>query len=87
MVMVAALAKKMAKPETKTVTRTIAIPKTKIVKQPVQKTTNQTATKDTDRNITKPVAPKKTVMQSTSQPISVWKPYNNAWFYAVYSSG
>jgi len=31
---VVALAKKMAKPNTKTVTRTISIPKTKIVKQP-----------------------------------------------------
>ena len=31
---VVALAKKMAKPQTKTVTRTIAVPKTKIIKQP-----------------------------------------------------
>jgi len=30
---VVALAKKMAKPETKTVTRTVAVPKTKIVTQ------------------------------------------------------
>ena len=30
---VVALAKKMTKPETKTVTRTVAVPKTKIVKQ------------------------------------------------------
>ena len=37
---VVALAKKMVKPETKTVTRTVAVPKTKIVKQePQQKTT------------------------------------------------
>ena len=37
---VAALAKKMAKPETETVTRTVAVPKTKIVKQqPHQQTT------------------------------------------------
>ena len=32
---VVALAKKMAKPDTKTVTRTISIPKTKFIKQPV----------------------------------------------------
>ena len=32
---VVALAKKMTKPDTKTVTRTISIPKTKIFKQPV----------------------------------------------------
>ena len=44
---VVALAKKMAKPETKTVTRTVAVPKTKIVKQQPprsrrhQKTPNQ----------------------------------------------
>ena len=33
---VVALAKKMAKPETKTITRTVAVPKTKIVKQEPQ---------------------------------------------------
>ena len=33
---VVALAKKMVKPETKTVTRTVAVPKTKIVKQEPQ---------------------------------------------------
>ena len=38
---VVALAKKMAKPGTKTVTRTISIPKTKDIKQPVQKTENR----------------------------------------------
>ena len=32
---IVALAKKMAKPETKTITRTISIPKTKVIKQPV----------------------------------------------------
>ena len=36
-----ALAKKMAKPETKTVTRTISIPQTKVVKQPQQQSTQQ----------------------------------------------
>jgi len=35
-----ALAKKMAKPETKTVTRTISIPQTKVVKQPQQQSPN-----------------------------------------------
>ena len=35
-VSVVALAKKMAKSDTKTVTRTIFIPKTKVIKQPVQ---------------------------------------------------
>ena len=33
---VVALAKKMAKPETKTITRTISIPQKKVVKQPQQ---------------------------------------------------
>ena len=43
---VVALAKKMAKPETKTVTRTVAVPKTKIVK------TRTTAADDTKRHRT-----------------------------------
>ena len=43
---VVALAKKMAKPETKTVTRTVAVPKTKIVRQEPQP---QKPKKDTER--------------------------------------
>ena len=51
---VVALAKKMAKPETKTVTRTVAVPKTKIVKQqsPPHKTP-----KDTERTDFAPFRP------------------------------
>ena len=51
---VVALAKKMAKPETKTVTRTVAVRKTKIVKQEPQQ---QTATKDTERTDVAPIRP------------------------------
>ena len=47
---VVALSKKMTKPDTKTVTRTIAVPKTKIVKQ-------QTVPKDTERTDFTPVRP------------------------------
>ena len=47
------LAKNMAKPETKTVTRTVAVPKTKIVKQPTQQ---QTTPKDTAADFT-PIRP------------------------------
>ena len=43
---VVALAKKTAKPETKTVTLTAAVPETKIVKQPLQR---KTVPKDTER--------------------------------------
>ena len=43
---VVALAKKMAKPEAKTVTRTISVPKTKVVKLEPQQ---QTTPKDTGR--------------------------------------
>ena len=43
---VVALAKKMTKPETKTITRTVAVPMTKIVKQ---QTPPQTIPKDTER--------------------------------------
>ena len=50
---VVALAKKMAKPETKTVRRTVAVPKTKIVKQEPQQTTH----KDTDRKYFTPIRP------------------------------
>ena len=51
---VVALAKKMAKPETKTVTRTVAVPKTKIVKQEPQQ---QTKSKDTERTDFTPIRP------------------------------
>ena len=51
---VVALAKRMAKPETKTVTRTVAVPKTKIVKQ---QTPQQTIPKDTEPTDFTPVRP------------------------------
>ena len=51
---VVALAKRMAKPETKTVTRTVAVPKTKIVKQ---QTPPQTIPKDTEPTGFTPVCP------------------------------
>ena len=51
---VVALAKKMTKPETKTVTRTVAIPKTKVVKQ---QTPPQTTPKDTERTDFTPIRP------------------------------
>ena len=51
---VVALAKKMAKPETKTVTRTVAVPRTKIVKQ---QTPLQTTPKDIERTDFTPIRP------------------------------
>ena len=51
---VVALAKRMAKPETKTVTRTVAVPKTKIVKQEPQQ---QTKHRDTERKEFTPIRP------------------------------
>ena len=51
---VVALAKKMAKPETKTVKRTVDVPKTKIVKQ---QTPPQTTPKDTERTDFAPIRP------------------------------
>ena len=51
---VVALAKKMAKPEIKTVTRSLAVPKTKIVKQEPQQ---QTAPKDIERTDFTPIRP------------------------------
>jgi len=55
---VAALARKMAKPDTKTVTRTISIPKTKVIKQPVQQP-SKSAAKDAARTAIKPITPQK----------------------------
>ena len=51
---VVVLAKKISKPETKTVTRTVAVPKTKIVKQ---QTPPQTTPKDTERADFTPIRP------------------------------
>ena len=51
---VVALTEKMAKPETKTVTRTVAVPKTKIVTQQPQQ---QTAPTDTERKDFTPIRP------------------------------
>ena len=51
---VVALAKKMAKPETKTVTRTVAVPKTKII---TQKPQQHAAPKDTERKDFTPIRP------------------------------
>ena len=55
---VVALAKKMAKPDTKTVTRTISVPKTKVIKQPVQPPSKPTAD-ETVRTTIKPITPQK----------------------------
>jgi hypothetical protein len=54
---VVALAKKMAKPETKTVTRTVAVPKTKTVKQEPQQQTTPKDTKQTDFTPIRPQPP------------------------------
>ena len=51
---VVALAKKMTKQETKTVTRPVAVPKTKIVKQ---RTPPQTTPNDTERTDFTPIRP------------------------------
>ena len=51
---VVSLAKKITKPETKTVTRTVAVPKTKIVKKEPQQ---PTAPKDTEPTDFAPIRP------------------------------
>ena len=55
---VVSLAKKMAKPDTKTVTRTIPIPKTKVIKQPIQQP-SKPAANDAARTAIKPITPQK----------------------------
>ena len=55
---VVALAKKIAKPATKTVTHKISIPKTKVIKQPVQQA-SKPAVNRFARTAIKPITPKK----------------------------
>ncbi|MDB9969125.1 hypothetical protein OAE08_05630 [Gammaproteobacteria bacterium] len=55
---VVALAKKMTKPDTKTVTRTISIPKTKVIKQPIQQP-SKPAANDTVQTAIKPITSQK----------------------------
>ena len=55
---VVALAKKMTKPDTKTVTRKISIPKTKVIKQPVQQP-SKPAANAAARTAIKPITPQK----------------------------
>ena len=62
---VVALAKKMTKPNTKTTTRKISIPKTKFTKQPVQKTSKPTAN-DAARTAIKPITPQKPLSNQQS---------------------
>ena len=57
-VSVVALAKKMAKPDTKTVTRKISIPKNKVIKQPVQQASKSDAN-DAVRTAINPITPQK----------------------------
>ena len=62
---VVALAKKMTKPDTKTVTRNISIPKTKVIKQPVQQT-SEPAANDAVRTAIKPISPQKPLSNQQS---------------------
>ena len=55
---VIALARKMTKPDIKTITRKISIPKTKVIKQPVQQP-SKPAANDLARTAIKPIAPQK----------------------------
>ena len=62
---VVALAKKVAKPDTKTVIRTISIPKTKVIKQPV-KQQNVRRANETKRTVIKPITPQKPLSNQKS---------------------
>ena len=65
-VSVVPLAKKMTKPDTKTVTRTISIPKTKAIKQPLQQK-SKPAANNAARTAIEPVTPQKSLSnQQTS---------------------
>ena len=62
---VVALAKKMTKPDTKTVTRTISVPKNKVIKQPVQQK-SKPAANNAARTAIKPISPQKTLSNQQS---------------------
>ena len=55
---VVALAKKITKPDTKTVTRKISIPKIKVIKQPVQQASKSNGN-DAVRTAINPITPQK----------------------------
>ena len=55
---VVALAKKMVKPEIKAVTRTMSVPKTKVIKQPIQQP-SKPAANDVVRTAIKLITPQK----------------------------
>ena len=55
---VVALAKKIAKPDTQTVTRKVFIPKTIVIQQPVQQP-SKSAAKNAVRTVIKPTTPEK----------------------------
>jgi hypothetical protein len=61
---VVALAKKMTKPETNTVTRTVAVPKTKLVKQ---QTPPQPTPKDAERTDFTPIRPQPSLPNQQNQ--------------------
>ena len=62
---IVALAKKMAKSDTKTFTRKISIPKTKLIKQPVQQT-SKSDVNDATRTAIKPNTPQKPLSNQQS---------------------
>ena len=64
---VVALARKVTKPDTKTVTRKISIPKTKVIKKPVQQASKPTAN-HVARTAINPITPQKPLPnQQTNQ--------------------
>ena len=75
-----ALANKMAKPETKTVTRTVAVPKTKIVKQEPRQHTTPNDTERTDFTAIRPQPPLPNQQYDRDKR---WKLMINARFVAV----
>ena len=78
---VVALAKKITKPETKTVTHTVAVPKTKIVKQQTQP---QTTPKDTERIDFTPIRPQPPLPNQRTKKVTIVKTVKIARFIAAY---
>ena len=79
-----ALAKKMAKPEAKTVTRTVAVPRTKIVKQ---QSPPQTTPKDIERTDLTLIRPQPPLPNQQNDKEKCYKLDKSAQFVAIWLCG
>ena len=82
---IVALAKKMTKPKTKTVKKTIAVPKTQIVKQPTF--ISKDKEEDNKQRDLSPIRPIPPLSNQQDEREKRWKPVKSARFAAVWLYG